>query len=387
MNYDDFKNSILTNPNPFRSIPVSPTSNIYGRYWESISKVIFGFDDARARSGTFTTPWDAPSSRLFVPPTLIYIPDTLSDLLDQRAIELNNTAKESNKRIIILWSGGIDSTSVVSAFIKNLAPQDLKNILICCTASSIMENIYFYQKYIVPNFACIHYTTLDITNEFLSSNMVLHGDPGDCLYGPSLLMYEQLLSDKLHLKPWKDNLYSIATNIDHKAKQIHGIPDGFAQWYADKITNNLLEVQPLGVDTVSDWWWWHYYNFKWEFSIWRPLFKMRKNVQQPLNKNSIESYVTNTFMNTDKFQLWSYSNLKTHVGTSKQDHKKQAKQYIFELDHNAHYFDFKIKVNSSPDYWLNKIRPVYYDQDWGAHYLNEPGVAETATELLENFKG
>jgi hypothetical protein len=382
--YDEFKNSRHVSP----GYPQCPISNIYGQYWKSLGSVIYGLSEIRPRMGSLPTPWGAESDKLFVPPKLITIQDTLSDLLDVRAIELNKIAQNSNKKIVILWSGGIDSTTVVAAFIKNLSQQDLKNIVICMTLGSVLENLQFYRDHITPNFECISFFNLDVTNDFLEHNILLHGDPGDCLFGPSISMYEQMIPDQSHLKPWKDNLDSIIASIDIRAKKAKEMPEGFGHWYVEKITNNLLEVQPPGIDSVADWWWWHYFNFKWEFSVWRPFFKMRKDTSQTLDLGLIESYVENTFLNTKKFQLWSYNNLKTHVGTSVQDHKMQAKQYIFELDKNRQYFDHKTKVDSSPKYWSSRVRlPMYYDQNWKGHFMTVPGVTETAIELLENYKG
>lgn len=370
------------------SIPITPVhvNNLYAKYWTSITSVVFGSNDIRARIGTFTNPWGAKSCDLFKPPPFNFINTSLSDLLDQRAIEINLQANKSHKRIALMWSGGIDSTTVLSAFIKNSTQEQLSNITVVLTPSSILENFNFYKNFIYEKFECVSYHTIDITNEFLDNNILIHGDPGDCLFGPSLSMYEPMLQDRSHLKPWKDNLHNIVEYIDRKANQ-NKIPNGFAQWYADKITNNLLETQPPGVESVADWWWWHYYNFKWEFSVWRPFFKMRSNLQDPISNTNIESLVTNTFFNTDAFQQWSYSNLKTHVGSSKQDHKMQAKKYIFELDADSIYFNNKIKVDSGPKNWEHRVHPMYYDTNWVGHYLYEPGVKDTAMQLLEDFQG
>ena len=377
MNYSDFENSRIVSI----GIPDANISNIYGRHWDAISTNIMGTHDLRSRFGTFPTPWGAKSGNLFTPPPFLHISDSLKDLLDSRAIELSSIAKNSNKKIVIMWSGGIDSTTVVSAFIKNLNSQDLTNISICLTTESILENANFYQKYIAPNFKCISYYDMRVTDEFLSNNILLHGDPGDCLFGPSLAMY----AGETHQQLWKDNLSNIIKGIDNFNN--HNTKPGFSEWYVNKITNNLLEVQPLGVDSVADWWWWHYYNFKWEFSIWRPFFRGRYDIKDPISIANIESYVKNTFFNTDKFQQWSYSNLKTHVGRNKQHHKKQAKQYIFELDKNLEYFTTKVKVPSDPTRLYRVAMVMYYDKNWVGHYLTEPGVQETAIELLESFTG
>jgi len=386
MNYiDQFRHSRQVNIN--YPILNSQLNNLNGKYWNCISQPIIAVNDIRARIGSISNPWNAKSSSLMVPPELKYIKNSLADLLDARAVEINNIAQATNKKIAILWSGGIDSTTIVTSFIKNLSTVDLSNITIFLTPSSVSENHAFFRKFILPNFVYKSYYDLDVTNDFLDTHILLHGDPGDCLFGPSIPMYQHLLPDAGHLKPWRDNLQDIIDGIDMRSNRFPNIPKGFGNWYANKISQNLLEVEPDGVDTISDWWWWHYFNFKWEFSIWRPFSFMRTNLFDPISIKNINFYAEYTFMNTAEFQLWSYTNLKTHVGRDLQNHKIQAKQYIFELDSNSTYFDYKTKVDSMPKFWSKDLRPMFYDDHWIGHYLTEPGVKETAIELLENFKG
>jgi hypothetical protein len=193
-----------------------------------------------------------------------------------------------------------------------------------------------------------------ITNDFLEQNMLLHGDPADCLLGPSIMMYEKLMVDGRHLLPFKDHVDLIAKSIDSKKisliKQL-AIP-GFSRWYAEKITNNLLEVAPENVRTVADWWWWHYFNFKWQFSLMRPFVRRKVDGAEhdPIYTANLQGYLDTAFFNTARFQQWSYSNLHTLIGNSIANHKKQAKEYIFELDKNQTYLDYKVKTESMPIY-------------------------------------
>ena len=361
-------------------------NNIYGKYWNSIKHAVFGMSEIRARMGSLPTPWGASSGALFTLPPFISTNDRLCDLIDARAVEIIQEATKSNKRIELLYSGGIDSTLVLAALIKNSSQDQLSNITVLMTPSGIFENYNFYVNFIHNKIQCEPYHRVRVSNDYLNKTILLHGDPGDCLFGPSIAMFEKMIPSGDHLRPWKDNLDIIVANIEIRAKKSKGMPEGFSQWYTDKITNNLLEVQPPDVDSIADWWWWHYYNFKWEFSIWRPFFRLRADPKEPITAANIESYVRNTFFNTDKFQQWSWSNLQTHVPSIK-DHKIQAKQYIFELDGDLEYFNHKIKIDSAPRFWENAIHPMYYDNDWVGHYLTESGVKETALHLLENYKG
>ena len=366
-------------------------ANVYGTYQRAITMGVFGCHEVRPRQGSLSAPWDVTSGKLFTPPNLVEIPDRLSDLLDQRAIEINDIANQQGKRIAIMWSGGIDSTAVLSSFIKNLSSQDLEKITIVLTLASIKENVNFYREYISNKHPCISFFDLDVTDEFLDKYILLHGDPGDCIFGPSVGMYASLLATNNHLDPWKDNIKflgdSIETYFCSARQQWYNDITGFGPWYAKQVSNNLLEVQPPGIDSIADWWWWNYFNLKWEFSIWRPFFKTRKNHQLPISIANIESYVKTSYFNTDKFQLWSYSNRKTHIGNTRLHHKMEAKKYIMELDNNPNYFNNKTKVDSAPSNYLLIDLPIYYDENWVGHYVNEPGLEDTVIELLENFAG
>jgi hypothetical protein len=304
-------------------------------------------------------------------------------------------AKEENKQILVMWSGGIDSTLVLTALLKNSTPADLDNVRVILTLNSIIENYDFYKNHIEPKFKCINWLDIEITNELLEKNIVIHGDPADCLFGPSVAMYEKLIPTGEHLLPFKDNVGLIAKVIDsknlHLAKEFN-VPE-FGLWYAKKITNNLLEVAPDGVDTIADWWWWHYFNFKWQFSLVRPLMRRRNKGAElvPLSDKNFMSYLNNSFFNTARFQQWSYSNLKNHVGNDIKNHKLLAKQYIYDYDHNSVYLNVKTKVESVPVYdqgaELKLRKPIVWSRRWVGYYDNHPELMQHCIRHLEMYKG
>jgi hypothetical protein len=366
-------------------------TNNHANYWKQLTNLTIGTNDLRPRRGTFTTPWNATSNKLYRAPEFKFINDTLSDLHDARAIEINNNAKRMNKRIAIMWSGGIDSTSVLVSFLKNLSTQDLQNVSVILNTFSIFENFDFYSKHISNKLHCLHYSKFDVTDEFLSSHILLHGDPGDCLYGPSMPMYSHFIREGKHLEPWKNHLDTMATRLDPGPQQAMVLP-GFGKWYTNKITNNLLEV---GVDeyvsTIANWWWWTYYNFKWEFSCQRPLFSSRSNTKLPLSDKNLLEYSQNVFYHTDKFQQWSYSNLKTIIGKDVGEHKKEAKMYIYNFDKNDNYLAVKTKVGALPANYESRVNfrlPLYYDKNWvGYSAVEDDELRHLSNRLLENYKG
>jgi hypothetical protein len=371
--------------------------NRYANYWRALHKLLIGVSDIRARIGSFNTPWRAKSNPQYIAPEFKFINERLNELLDLRALKIHHNSLKYNKRIAIMWSGGIDSTLVLTAFLKNISLADQKNIIVILDTNSILENFNFYSKYINNKLECLHYQSLELTENFLDKHILLHGDPGDCLFGPSSPMYRYFINRGEHLQPWRNHLDRMAELLEPNAS--HGIhAPGFGRWYVDKITRNLEESgQADYVSTIADWWWWTYYNFKWEFSCQRPFFYVRKNFTSNIPTTQVKEYAENVFFNTDKFQLWSYSNLKSHIvqNFSSITHKEQAKNYIFEFTKDYDYLKNKKKTDATPANWDEKSNyrtPIFYDKNYVGHSLDRSKkdfklMLQTLVLLLERYKG
>jgi hypothetical protein len=366
---DNLKNSAMVHL-PLRHLNLSGP----GKNWAEISFYVLGLHDLRPRQGTFTNPWSATSNPIFSAPKLVANNEKLSNLLDRRANELLSR----NQRIAVMWSGGIDSTCVLSSFIKNT--QHMDQLVIYHTDRCIGENPVFYKNFIQDKIECRDTTTLDVTDEFIASHILTHGDPGDCIYGPSMPMYAFLLEDHKHLLSWRDNKNLIAQGIVNR-----GASTDFADWYTEKVSNNIEEVGVANINSISDWWWWHYFNLKWEFSLLRPFFDTRSTVKRlTIKPESIQKYSNDTFYNTDYIQCWSYTNLDT-LCRDPLKHKIEPKSYIFDLDHNQDYFDNKQKLESITG--DPSKRPAYMDQSFRSYFMNDPGVKEAIVSLLEQYRG
>jgi len=374
-----------------------PIANRFGRFWNTARCAVPAVTDLKARSGKFTTPWNLPLDPLFKLPELRIISDQLRDIMDDRAIELNDIAKQTNRRIMIMWSGGIDSTAVLTAFIKNLSPQDLENITVVLSGECIIENPVFFEKYIRNKIKFISYLNYYLDKNTLDTCINLNGDPADALFGPSISMYRQYIDQGVHLKPFRFNTRMISESIHSYGEFFINKfgAQGFDTWYVKKITKNLLEVNPDGVETIADWWWWHYINFKWEFSIWRSMLRRKTGAfeTEQLTREQIEFFVSTTFYNTERFQLWSYSNLKNHiVGKDLNSHKREIKNYIFDFNGDQVYRDQKIKITSIPIYdhsfYYDVRKPFLIGNDWvGYHDNDHPELVEICRQHLEDFRG
>jgi hypothetical protein len=378
----NFKNllaqSLWVRPNPgnFYSI----THN-----WCDVDTNVFGVNDLRPRIGTFTTPWNFQTPNMFPVLDCSKTQDkTIYELLDQRAVDLFALAQQRGKKIVVLWSGGIDSTVVLSAFIKNLKPADRANIVVCCNTESINENPYFYHTQISGRLEMLHLLDLNVNNDFLNRHMLLTGDPGDLLVGPSTIKYRSLIVDGRNMLPWQDNvdlLYQVYQN-DQKPN--------FARWWVDKVTNNLREVQAQGlfdrVTTISDWHWWQYYNLKYNGTFVRPFTKHKKNLKEVVSQENIKEHFDDNFFGHMDFQQWSYTNLHRLLANSVKGHKQEFRDYILELDGNHDYHANKVKYASWGFKNLN-LGVMFMDQDCVMYKYDEPGVQEAIVECMNNYRG
>jgi hypothetical protein len=373
-----------------QSIAMYPTEfkNKNATYWQSLNRCIIGVADWRSRVGKFENPWNASTSPEFAPPALAYTPDTFEDIANHRALELIDEAKNSNRRLLLLWSGGIDSTFVLTSFIKNIEPADRELIIICCNFTSIFENTQFYVNYISNQFRCMPYQYFDLTPELLDNYIVIHGDPGDCLQGPSIPAYATFIEQGVHKEPWKNYVDQIAESIQPDPSHPY-YAEGFGNWFTQRVCENLEEIQPENVTSIADWWWWTYYNFKWEFSCQRAFFFSRRDPTTEFTPAHIADFARNTYFNTADWQHWSYSNLDNLIGLDRSNHKHFARDYILELDGNDVYYSTKIKTAGAPADIITRRDndiPFYFDKNWKGHYWSETAVEEVSMSLLGRFQ-
>jgi len=323
---------------------------------------------------------------------------------EQEAVERSLAAIDEAVRIRLVserpigafLSGGIDSTAVLVSFLRNTTEEEKKNIVVFCSSSSMYENTNFYIKHILNKLYCKNSADLVVTNEFLNNHILVHGDPADAIFGPSMPMYKNFVKENIHTEDWKkhrDEMVKILNNeIDPTSR--HELNRGYGDWIFDKVSNTIIESKNDDyVSSVADWWWWTYFNFKWEFSVCRPLYYYRvKDYNNPIAESNFNEYVKNTFFHTDRFQLWTYSNLKTLIGRNGMNHKSLIKQYIYDYNKDENYFLNKKKIGSAPPNSdlknIHQSCPVYWDKEWKGHTFYEEGhLQKVVYLLLKKYQG
>ena len=137
-----------------------------------------------SRRGEWSLPWPQKLLEEFIMPAYNpYFNKTLEEITDNRAREIAKDIVKTDKKVAVMWSGGIDSTLIIVALIKNLSPTELKNITICCNNYSIIENPIFYKNYINNKFSTISSSVYVIEELIDQGYYPILADTADCLLG------------------------------------------------------------------------------------------------------------------------------------------------------------------------------------------------------------
>lgn len=362
------------------------------RYYLRIPQILVGTRDFKARIGTFNDPWDSKISPLYAAPPLKFINDSLADIADKRATELIKVAKNTNRNIVVMWSGGIDSTFVLTSILKNISEADHELLTVSLTTHSISDNPDFYFKFLSGNkkIRIVNASNFSVDNNFLENNLLLHGDPGDGVFGPSSIMYKLFSENQTHLEPWRKHSKAIMQLFEPTIEKDMFLEPGIGEWFFNIVTRTLEESGYADhVSTVVDWYWWTYFNFKWAGICTYPLHNgIVEKEHQGITEENHKFYADNIFFHTPEFQYWSYSNLKNLIGLDVfKTHKLTAREYIYEFDKNFLYFSRKRKTSTPPpNNKQQKSTLIAHDKNFRPIYLDNPIKRYITTIMLRRYR-
>jgi hypothetical protein len=246
-------------------------------------------------------PWVLPTNQ----------PESFEYCLNARVDELTKL----NQKINLLWSGGIDSTAMVVAFLKQ--NQNLDQLRIIHTVISRKENPFFflllnqYPQIEIIEIGGDYYMENTLDGLFLNA-----AQADDLLASIDDSFWQQLGPAKGKLR-WKDYFFKINNNIDF----VNQCEEFFAR--SGRPIDNIVEAR-----------WWFYLICKYSIAKKPSLMQDRTNLTTSFFTSTMfEDYM---YFNTDKIIPDSHYN----------SYKKFIKDYISEFDHNCYYNQHKCKENS-----------------------------------------
>ena len=269
---------------------------------------------------------------------------TLSELIDRRALDLLSLPE----RIFVLWSGGIDSSTVITSILKNWSPGDLSKVTVLCNNSGIKENPNFF-KIIANNFKVeFGHSKLE---DFLKQGFVVTGEPGDQIFGSD--MWLEIIKRggaNLLWEPWDKVGLDFFTSLDsEKGKATF---ENYAQ---------LVKESPIEIQTARDFFWWIDFTQKWQHVIYRV---MMANVW-----NDPKTYFPKMvhFYNTVDFQIWSLHNHDKKIKNDWASYKYLSKEYVIEYTKDVSFLN-KSKIASLQNLYLGNKINFAIDEQW--NFLN-----------------
>jgi hypothetical protein len=353
-----FYNSYDTFLNPkYKSIGQDiPGYNNFANYFKVFSLNISAID----RTETVKFPLNTtilPHLRLpeFKTQTL-----TFGEICDERATLLMLKAKHTGKKLAIMYSGGIDSTTILCSILKNCSRKEIKeNVVVLLSHQSINENESFYYNHVIKNFNCVSSFRFPY---FLGNDdyIFLSGENADQLFG------SQVVGNFTELYPFSDVLKSVDVAKDKLINlfsiRLNG--DIAASTFLFERLKMICDAAPIPIDTLYKFLWWVNFTTKWQ-SVYVRMLPYSKN-QETLRLE--ENYTT--FFCTKEFQLWSLNNSDS---LCENGGKYVAKKYIVDYNGDTSYYS-KPKIGSLTNLATHKKLPMWIDNNLNYGY-NYPDLS------------
>jgi hypothetical protein len=272
---------------------------------------------------------------------------TYEDICDQTAWTIAKSAIDNNKKIRVLWSGGIDSTLILATFLK----QGHRDILeVGLSIESIAENYNFYKNHLLGQVALISATDL---RSLASKNYILvGGEYNDQLLGSNLLptFVKYFDVDKLHDDFDLDQLKKVFSSRYTKNVDL---------WI--DIYLSIVSKSPVQIKTNLDFHWWINFSCKWQGLYYRLASYFPKDYD-------LKNYCH--FFQSEDFQRWSLLNHRQEF-RQWEDYKKVCKDLIWQFDKDNQYRDKKIKLESLT-FLAQKNSFCNYIDEHGQHHQDLP---------------
>jgi hypothetical protein len=245
-------------------------------------------------------PWSMPEKE----------PDSFEQCLVDRVHEICQLGQKIN----LLWSGGIDSTAMVVAFLKTTECHSQLRILHSVTSRK--ENPFFF-------LLLEQYPTVDVfeiggdfyMNQILDGVFVTAASGDELLASIDQSFWNNLAGDRCNM-PWRD-YFLRQTSVDFVNR-----------------CEEFFQRSQRPIDTVIEARWWFYLICKFNHAF-------RHNIMQDPSEKML------SFFDAKIFEDYMYFNTHKIIPNNNYNSYKQfIKDYIFEFDRNKFYQQHKCKENS-----------------------------------------
>ena len=286
--------------------------------WLGGSKTDYAFDRTNTIHGPLREKNISP-----IPEFDINFNKTFKEICEDTARDIINEGKS----IDIYWSGGVDSTAVVVAFLNVCT--DFKQLNIVYDTGGIDEYPLFYEKYVKDiTEKPINGWIYDDVN--LDDNIIVSGHSG------GLIVQSSGQGRISTVEGYKGALIGVKEN-DYKTMPWRDVflDEDFIENITPQIDNSPIEIK-----SIADLRWWLNFSMKWQTENMTPLRFIEK-----LNYDKMKN--CKAFFSTDDFQKWSMWNYDKNLRDVLPPYKIYFKEMIYDLVKDEDYYTNKKKVFSA----------------------------------------
>ena len=328
------------------------------RYMHQFFALNFSFTD---RSKTIIAPIKTKLLPQCALPTYKQVDYEFEELCNNRARWLIDHAKNTNRKLCIMYSGGIDSTLIVVSLLKVATDQELKeNVIICMNDMSINENPKFYKDFISKKCkieSSYSFSKLQGNDKYI----VVNGEGGDQLFGSAVMdkTIKDFGQDIATEEPTFDRINMIFSRyIDDKTA-------------ANSITNALSRIvrsAPIKIETVFHYFWWINFITKWQSVYLRSVSFTHPDF---INNVKLEDNYF-IFFGTKEMQLWAMNNPDKLIKDNWNSYKYHCKDIIYNFNGDENYRDNKLKYGSLAHVVSTKKMPRCMDENMKLYFTEFP---------------
>ena len=300
--------------------------------------------------------------------------DSWTEVLSRRAIELAKIAKDNDLRITVTYSGGMDSTSAIAAFMLYTDA----TIDVTYSDSTIEEWPEFYEHLKkhprVDRMMHVTFLPFWMNEETGDHRMVVGGDPGDICFGSKMYRHDQ--------KVWDRDGNEVEYNLDHWAPVWEGFPDNHRELFEP-----MVEKCPVDLENNYDLTWWLGFCIKWQLTTTRLPMMARFDIPNFYN-----------FFDTEDCQLWAMNNNWSVKCPDKKwknlKHPTKEHLYLFFQDESVWR---QVKRDSLQHVWPNVMHGSAYraflermaneDPEILSKYPHKKPLCKVAQKLIDIAEG
>jgi hypothetical protein len=250
----------------------------------------------------------------------------------QSAQQAYEIAKQQNKTLCVMYSGGIDSTLALLSLSHVVPDTQQRDIVVALSQESYIEYPKMYDTIIRKHTVVgSHNFSKYINNDHL----IVTGEFNDQLFGSTSLA-KWISQVGWHATQQPPTIDNVVTAMTH-----YGISDESARLWFHVVDHHIKKANVCDINTLGDFFWYMDFMFKWQNVNYRMPVLFAPRQDNVLHNPFFHFYATHPF------QLWALDRSKEKPFVDDSSHVKMvAKNIIRQYTRDDDYFHHKQKIMS-----------------------------------------